>query len=251
MNMNRLPLLCVIAAALSAGACGSTTAPTTASTTTSTTTTASITPATTPLIVGQTQTYTLSLTTSSNVVTWTSSNASVLAIDSAGVATGLANGVSTITATSDTGTTATLTVQVVPNYQGSWAGNSTITACTDIAGFAAAGYCSRSLGSVQQLTLTLTQSGLTVSGTMTKAEGSNVLNGSVSGTIGASGDIITLTGNLGGLANGVNLVVTPISWDSLATDTTMTGNWAANITSQQILGIATVQWSMPRLTRVQ
>ena len=56
MNMNRLPLLCVITAALWAGACGNTVAPSTTSTTAATTPTPGITPATTLLIIGQAQT---------------------------------------------------------------------------------------------------------------------------------------------------------------------------------------------------
>jgi hypothetical protein len=132
---------------------------------------------------------------------------------------------------------------------GSWSGTATVLACTDIGGFASANYCAQIRGSVQRWTLVLSQAGLTVSGTMTLSEGANVLSGPMAGAIGASGDIISLTGSLAGLANGTSIVVTPISWDSLASDGKMTGGWAANVTSQQILGVATVQWSLAGATQ--
>jgi len=205
--------------------------------------TTAISPATTALQIGQTQVYTLTPATT-NAITWTSSNESVLTIDAGGTATGLANGVATITASPDGGTSATLAVQVVPVYAGNWAGTSTVLACTDLVGFASAGYCAQSLPVTERWTLTLNQSGLAVAGTMTKTEGANVLSGTVTGSIGGGGDIISLTGTLGGFARGANLVLTPISWDTLATGSSITGTWAANVTSQQILGIATIQWRL-------
>jgi hypothetical protein len=206
--------------------------------------TTAISPAATVLQIGQTQVYTLTPATTTNVITWTSSNQSVLTIDATGMATGLANGVSTVTGSSDAGTSATLAVQVVPVYAGSWAGTTSVLACTDLAGFASAGYCAQSLGATERWTLTLTQSGLSLTGTMTKSEGPNVLNGTVNGSIGGSGDIISITGTLAGFARGANLVLTPISWNALAAGNTITGTWAANVTSQQILGIATLQWRL-------
>ena len=93
-------------------------------------------------------------------------------------------------------------------------------------------------------TLTLTQSGLSVTGTMTKTEAGNVLSGSITGAIGGSGDIISMTGTLSGFARGANLVLTPISLNAFASGSSITGTWAANVTSQQILGIATIQWRL-------
>ena len=93
------------------------------------------------------------------------------------------------------------------------------------------------------MTLTLTQSGLGVTGAITKAEGANLLNGSVAGSIGAGGDI-TLAGTMAGIADGSSFQLTLISWNSLADGSRMTGSWAANVTSPQILGIATLQWSL-------
>ena len=65
--------------------------------------------------------------------------------------------------------------------------------------------------------------------------------------IGSGGDV-TLTGTLAGVSNGANLSVTLLSWNSLAINSRMTGVGAANVTSQQILGIATVQWSVAGVT---
>jgi hypothetical protein len=243
MNLYRSAWLWIAAGSFMFGACHSSTAPS-AATTTTTTTTSLITPATTALTIGQRQLYSYSTATSANIVTWTSSNSGVLTIDSTGLAIGIASGVATLTGSLDTGTSSTLTVQVVPIYQGSWAGSAKVLACTDLDGFTAAGYCSRISSSVQQWTLTLTQSGLGLSGTMTKSEGANVLNGSVTATVGGSGDIVSLIGPLGGVAGGTSYLVTPISWDSFAAGSSMTGAWSANITSPQIPGGATVQWSL-------
>jgi hypothetical protein len=241
MNLRRCACLCIVASLLMIEACSTSTAPTSATTTT-TPTTSLITPATAALTIGQTQVYSYSTATSANTITWTSSNAAVLTIDGTGLATALASGVATITGALDTGTSSTLTVQVVPNYQGSWAGTAKVIACTSVDGFASAGYCPQIANSVQQWTLTLTQTGLTLSGTMTKSEGANVLNGAVTATIGGQGDIVSMTGALGGVANGVNLLVTPIAWDSFASGSSMSGSWSANVTSSQLTGSATVQW---------
>jgi hypothetical protein len=243
-NTNRRACLCIAVSLAVMGACSKTTTPT-AVTTTSSTTTSLITPATTVLIIGQTQLYSYSTATSTDGISaWTSSNSGILTIDNTGLATGLANGLATITGSLTDGTTSTLSVQVVPNYQGSWAGSSRVLECTDVAGFTSAGYCAQIRTSVQQWTLTLLQAGLELSGTMTKSEGANVLSGNVTAVIGGSGDIIAMVGPLAGVVGGTNLVVTPISWDSFVVNNTMTGNWTGNVTSPQITGLATVQWSL-------
>jgi hypothetical protein len=241
MNLPRCACLYIVASLFMIEACSSSTAPSTATTTTAATSTL-ITPATAALTIGQTLLYSYSTATSANIITWTSSNAAVLTIDGTGLATAVASGVATITGALDTGTSSTLTVQVVPNYQGSWAGTSTVFACTAVDGFASAGYCAQISNSVQQWTLTLAQTGLTLSGAMTKSEGANVLNGAVTATIGGQGDIVAMTGPLGGIVNGANLLVTPIAWDSFASGTSMKGSWSANVTSSQLTGSATVQW---------
>jgi hypothetical protein len=154
----------------------------------------------------------------------------------------MAVGAATITATDAQTTTLTCRPSVV-----SGAGTATCWHI-DLAGFTAAGYCAKNLGTTQQVTLSLTQSGLTLSGTMTKAEGANLISGPVSGTTGINGDI-TLTGTLSGIADGANVQLALISWNSLADGANMTGTWSGNITSPQILGLATLQWSL-RLTLV-
>ena len=204
---------------------------------------ASITPTATVLQLAQMQTYTLSATNAPTTVTWVSSNTSVLMIAEGGVATAVGIGAATITATGDAGQSATLTVQVVPIYTGNWTGVAKVIACTDIAGFAANAYCTQSLGATQKVTLSFSQNGVLVSGTMTKQEGANSVNGSMTGTIGVAGDV-TMTGTLAGVANGSNLQVVLISWNSLAAGTVMTGSWSANVTSPQILGLATLQWTL-------
>jgi hypothetical protein len=236
--MSRFFTSMILVAALSAGACSNDTPAATTPTSTS-----AITPATAALALTQTQAYTLTATPTPTTTTWVSSNTNALTIDSGGNATAVGVGASTITATGDAGQTATLTVQTVPLYQGNWIGTATVLACTDLSAFTAAGYCARNLGATQQVTLSLTQSGLTLSGTMTKAEGTNLVNGSINGATGIGGDI-TLTGTLAGTADGANLQLALISWNSFADGSNMTGTWAGTITSPQILGLATLQWSV-------
>jgi Bacterial Ig-like domain (group 2) len=242
--MHRLLTVCFIVAAVAASACGNSD---TATTPTTSTPTSAITPATTVYQVGQTQTFTLSASTTPTNVNWSSSDPSVMTIDGSGNATALRVGTATITSTADNNLSATLAVQVVPTYQGNWTGTAQVIACTDVAGFLSAGYCARNLAAVNTVTLTMTQTGSSVSGAMTKSEGANLLNGTIGGTIGAGGDI-TMTGALAGLANGTNLQLAVITWNSLADGANMTGTWSGNITSPQILGIATLQWSLTMRT---
>jgi hypothetical protein len=237
--MSRFFTSTILAAALSVSACGNDNP---ASTVTPTATSA-ITPAATALKLGDTQAYTLTATPAPTAVTWASSNTNALTIDTGGTATAVGVGASTITATGDAGQSATLTVQTVPVYQGNWAGTATVLACTDLAGFTASRYCAANLGTAQRVTLSLNQSGLTLGGTMTKSEGPNLVNGPVSGVLGIGGDI-TLTGTLAGLANGSNFQLVLISWNSLADGANMAGTWSGNVTSPQILGLATLQWSL-------
>jgi len=242
--MKRFTSLCIVVAGVWASACGgdSPAAPTTP-------TAMSITPTTSVLVIGQTQPYSTANGTANDVITWSSTDPSVLTVDSTGSATAIAKGVVTITAAGAT-QSATLQVQVVPSYQGTWTGTTTNTACTSIGSFTS--YCAQAVGSGQAFSLSLAQSGLAVSGALTKAEPGpgGVLFGAVSGSIGPGGDI-TLTGTLTGVSSGSNIVAALISWNSLAIGTGMTGVWAINVTSPQILGIATVQWSFNGVTLAQ
>ncbi len=237
--MHRLLVSCLLAAALTASACSNNdvTAPTTPAPT------AAISPSDSVYQLGQTQTFTLTASTTPTNVVWSSSNPNVLTIDAGGNATAVGIGAATITATADSGLSAILSVQVTPVYSGNWIGTARVLACTEISGFQANGFCAANLGTTNSVTLILAQAGSSLSGTMTKSQGANVLNGTVTGAIGAGGDC-TFTGTLGGLADGVNLQLSIVSWNSLADGATMTGNWTVNITSPQITGIATLQYSL-------
>ena len=246
-----------VVAGLLIGACGSSSSPTTATSTTPAVTLSGLNPSevATMLEVGQAQVYTLTVAPTTAVITWTSSAPGVLTVDSTGNATGISNGIATLTASADSGQTASLAVQVVPVYGGTWAGNVTVVGCNDLVGFAAAGYCAHTLGAVQAFTMSLSQTlsntGNVISGTFTKGEGGNTLSGSVSGgNIGSGGDVGGLTGLLGGVADGVNLSVTLTSWNSFATPTAMTGVWGANVTSPQIPGVVSVRYSLTGVTLV-
>ena len=238
--MRQLFAACSIAAALMVAACGGSDTPSSPTTTTPSVT---ITPGGTVYQLGATQALTLSAQTTPTNVVWSSSNPNVITIDSSGNITAVGVGAATITATADAGVSATLSLQVVPIYAGTWIGTAKVLACTDLAGFQSNGYCAKNLGTVSTVTITMNQSGNSVSGSITKSEGANLLNGSVTGPIGAGGDV-TMTGTLAGLASGSNLQLSVISWNSLADGSNMTGSWSGNITSPQILGIATLQWSL-------
>jgi hypothetical protein len=198
------------------------------------------------LLIGDTQTYSTVHANEGVTFTWTSSSPQVLSIDNTGKATAIASGLAEITVSTSDGFSAALTIQVVPRYGGTWTGRTTTVACTDIGGFATRRYCSQ-LATVEPITLTIVQSDLSINGTLTKWEAGGQLVGSVTGGVNLAGDI-TLAGTLFGASNGVNLTVTLISWNSLATGSSMTGTWAANVTSSQVLGIATVQWSITGAT---
>jgi hypothetical protein len=238
--LNPVSLWFIVALSLWPVACSDST-PTTPTTTTTVPVSMAITPATNALAIGQTQTFSVINVDSSVVVTWSSSDAGILTIDSGGNATAISRGTATITATGSNSQTATLQVQVVPNYQGEWTGNTTVTACTDIGGFLATNYCAQHLRTAQRLTLSLTQTGLAITGSIYLSDAGGQVAGTVTGAIGANGDVATLVSTLTGVVNGTNLTVTLISWNSLATGSSMTGSWAANVTSAQIVGIATVQ----------
>jgi hypothetical protein len=246
--MMRWPLWVVAIAAFAAVACGTTTPSTT--TTTTVAPTLSISPQTAALAVGQVQAYTVINGVATDTTTWSSSNAGIFTVDSAGNVTGVSSGVATLTATASSGPTATLQIQIVPNYQGTWSGNSTVTACTDIGGFETNAYCAQRVRTTQRMTIAINQAGLAITGTLTQAETTGQVVGSVTGAIGAGGDISTLAGTLTGVVNGANITTTIISWDALATTSGLTGNWAGNITSSQIVGIATVQWQFTAIPRV-
>jgi hypothetical protein len=251
-----VPVSFAVVAGLLIGACGSS-SPTSASSTAPAVTLNGVNPSLLDTVVqiGQTQTYMLTVVPTTSVITWSSSPTNVLTIDSSGDATGVSNGFATITAVADNGQSASLLVQVVPVYGGTWAGSVTVVGCTGLVGFAANGYCSQILGSMQAFTMSLTQTngnvGDVVSGTFTKGEGGNTLSGSVAdGNLGTGGDMGGLTGLLAGVADGVNLSLTLTSWNSLVTGNNMTGAWGANITSPQIPGVASVVYSLTNVTLV-
>jgi Bacterial Ig-like domain (group 2) len=251
-GLGRRLLVAGIAVAATCLGCSDNT-PTTPTTTTTTTPALSITPATNVLLIGQTQTYTSTNADSTTAsVTWTTSDSGILSIDESGNATAIARGTATLTATSasDTTVAATLQVQVVPSYQGEWSGTTTMTACTDLADFENGGYCAQRLGRSQQLLMSLTQSNLGVSGPIYKTEAGGQVSGTVVGSIGANGDLVQLAGTLTGVVNGASLSSKLIAWNSLATGSSMTGTWATTVTSAQVVGIVTEQWSFTGIPQI-
>jgi hypothetical protein len=246
--MRRWPFLLIVAAAIGVGACGSSTSPST--TTTTAAATLAITPTTGAVAVGQVMNYSVLNSATGDTIAWSSSDASIFSVDTSGNVTGISRGTGTLTATASSGPTATLQIQVAPSYVGTWSGSAAVTACTDIGGYTTAGYCAQRIHTVQRITVSFTQNGLGVAGTLTQAEPSGQVSGPVTGAIGTGGDISSLVGTLTGVIAGSNTATALISWTSLATDAGLTGSFAANVTSPQIVGIATVQWQFSGVPKV-
>lgn len=223
--------LVVVALLTTVGACGGNGGggPTTPSAPTPTLPGLSITPATDLVKIKASETFmanaTLSDGSSRSVqATWGSDTPSVATIDSTGRATGVAPGLATIYADYQ-GMRATRLLRVVPDYQGTWQGDWSVTGCVDEGDWT--GVCQLAPnGTVWALTLGITQTRDSVTGTM-DSYGDNVAHtpGPVSGTIRQSGHLVvsgTYTNTIKG-----NLVETTISnWETITTDNErMTGRF--------------------------
>ena len=90
-----------VVAAFGAGGCGSTTTPST--TTTTVAPTLSISPPTSALAVGQVQAYTALNADAADTIVWSSSDAGIFTVDSAGNVTAVSRGSATLTATASSG----------------------------------------------------------------------------------------------------------------------------------------------------
>jgi hypothetical protein len=146
----------------------------------------SITPGTNAVTVGHSESYsaTARMSDSSSktvTATWSSDNTSVLTIDASGRAQGLQPGLATIIATYE-GVTKTLLIHVVPNYEGMWAGDYTVTRCVDSGDFAeicGSGSEDVKRGDLLPIELALTQNGTVVSGTLWMGQVTGPLTGNL------------------------------------------------------------------------
>ena len=110
----------------------------------------------------------------------------------------------------------------VPNYQGQWSGDYSITGCSGTGVFAQPPtFCDTfRVGTVLPLTLTLTQSGSQVTGT---ANFGNITM-PVSGPVASDGRLL-LNGSATIVQGEANLNTSLQNWGTAMSGTSMTGNW--------------------------
>ena len=121
-----------------------------------------------PLLIGQTGQATASVTLSngqSQTVTsgWRSDVPTVATVSDTGMVTGVANGLANIYVVSN-GRQGTINVRVAPNFQGQWRGSYAVQGCTESGAFVGQACSTFTVGRVLPTSMTLTQTGLAVSG---------------------------------------------------------------------------------------
>lgn len=128
------------------------------------------------LKIGDDQTYTATVNWSDGsqsveTATWSSDNTAVATVDGTGKAHGVNSGEATLIAkTTTSNAQGTLKIRVVPNYQGTWTGDSTVRNCIATGAFDPADWCGRdgfAPGTILPITLAFTQSAGTITGTIT------------------------------------------------------------------------------------
>lgn len=184
-----------------------------------------ISPTTTTLRIAETVQLMATLDGQPVAARWSTSDPAVLALDSTGMASGVAIGNSVVTATVDS-TTASRTVQVVSDYRGRFSGLMVMTRCERISGDGPLGSCVS--GARLKLALTIErQTGASVSGTLDVFEESTI--GSVTGAINEVDHLVNMTGTLRSAGEGT-FVVTLEQWDTSLADSgrSLVGTFAAD-----------------------
>ncbi len=121
-----------------------------------------------PLFIGQTgqATANVSLSTGqTQAVTsgWRSDVPAVATVSDTGTVMGVANGLANIYVVSN-GRQGTINLRVAPNYQGQWRGSYIVQGCTESGGFVGQICSNFAVGRVLPTSMTLTQTGLAISG---------------------------------------------------------------------------------------
>lgn len=201
------------------------------------------------LRTGQTQSYSASLkfangTTQTASANWTSDNSSVLTITSAGQATAGSQGAATLTASAQ-GVSATQTVAVWQDYQGTWTGTYVATRCTD-SGALSGQFCpGLPLGVPLLIGMTLTQTGSGASGNLTLGS----IFSTMSGTVAASRHFVgTASGSFPD--SGLTLVFTVSPFDVLANGSTLTGSFTLTGSVAGFTGNISFQGIITSVTRI-
>ncbi len=187
------------------------------------------------LKIGQSETYAATATYSNNTTqevsptTWASDNNAVVTIDGTGRAQAMAAGLATITAVHEGMSARPLLARVVPDYQGTWEGDYTVTRCEHTGDFREAEACGPEgfrVGDRLPIGLEVTQSGRQLTGALHLGELNGPLNGQVEDGGTATGTAsITFTAD--GLA--VSMAITPLQLR--ADGDRLTGSFTADATA--------------------
>ena len=134
----------------------------------------------------------------------------------------------------------------VPNYQGQWTGDYSITGCSGTGVFAVSpAFCDTfRVGTVLPLTLTLTQSGSQVTGT---ANFGNIVM-PVSGPVASDGRLL-LNGTMTLVQGSANLNTSLQNWGTALSGTSMNGNWGQVWSTNSGSGLANTTNAIHVLTK--
>ena len=125
----------------------------------------------------------------------------------------------------------------VANYAGTWSGSYRASDCGHTGPWPP---CSDIIAGVASMSLTLTQTGSAITGTL--AQGGLIagnLNTTVNGSVTADGHLV-LNGTTNVTVSGLPLTVAIAGWDTTQSGNSMTGVWSDHLTSIAVPGF--VQW---------
>jgi hypothetical protein len=207
-----------------------------------------ISPATDLIKVGATETYSVVVNLSdgstrpATAPAWSSSDGAVATIDAGGSARAVAAGTTSIGVTAEN-LSATRSLRVVPDYQGSWAGTYRVTSCAHTGAFRAARACGDIVktGDVGGIAARFTQTRDSVSGTL----GLGALLGDATGTVQQGGEL-DLRGSIAFEEEGFRGTINVSSWSTRIGTTGMVGGFqqrwiAAGIDGDMTLGCELVE----------
>ena len=129
-------------------------------------------------------------------------------------------------------TPSTPTPQPVVSFAGTWSGTFTASSCGHTGGWPS---CAGVFDGVQPLTLTLTQTGSSVSGTLRQSD----VDMSVTGSVSADGHLL-LNGTTTIPVTGLSITFALVGWDTQQSGNSLTGGWSDRLTAPGIPGF--VQW---------
>jgi hypothetical protein len=128
----------------------------------------------------------------------------------------------------------------VPDFHGTWSGFYHVDTCT--ATFVNDDWCPNALGATAPITLTLTQSGSSVSGTLALS----TVTGNITGTVSSSGTL-AISGTLS--ATGGHFTIS--AWSSTMSANNMTGTFTFTVFEDGVAGSATNGCTLTAVTRSQ